>query len=138
MEKIKLDSGMRCFEVGEGVLRFNPADPNVYARFMACGEKLQTVEEELMQMAKENPGFSLMQEADRKLKDMLAWIFGSHNDFEKILGGVSLLAMGENGNRVIVNFLSAIQPFMEAGARECIKQETEKAQKKAQARRDSR
>ena len=47
MEKISFDSGMRAFKLGDGVLRFNPADPGVYSRFLQCGEKLRIIEEEL-------------------------------------------------------------------------------------------
>ncbi len=137
MEKIKFDSGMRSFQLGEGgVLRFNPADPNLYARFMACEEKLQAIEEDLTAQAREGKGITLLAEADRKLKDMLSWVFGPQNDFEKLLGGVSLLATGQNGERVIVNLLSALQPIMEKGARACAREEVEKAQKKAQSRRE--
>ena len=143
MEKIKLDSGMREYRIGDGgVLRFNPADPNLYARFLACGEKLQAIETELTQKAKQAreedlPGLSLLEEADRKLKAMLSWVFGTHNDFHEILGGVSLLARGGNGNRVIVNLLSALQPIMEEGAKICAQEESRKAVQKAQERRAS-
>ena len=143
MEKIKFDSGMRSYRIGEGgVLRFNPADPNLYARFMTCGEKMQAIEAEMAEKAKqatdELSGLRLMEEADRKLKEMLSWVFGQHNDFGQILGGVSLLAAGENGERVIVNLFSALQPIMEAGAKQCAREETRKAVEKAQNRRAGR
>lgn len=128
MEKIKLDSGMRDYRIGElGVLRFNPADPNLYARFMTCGEKLQAIETELAQKAKEDTGLSILQEADRKMKEMLSWVFGAHNDFGEILGGVSLLARGENGESVIVNLLSALEPVMVEGAKICAQEAVQKA-----------
>lgn len=144
MEKIKFDSGMRSYRIGEGgVLRFNPADPNLYARFMACGEKLQAMEKELMEKAKALPeeelaGLQLLEEADRQLKSMLSWVFGAHNNFEEILGGVSLLATAENGERVIVNLLSALQPIMEKGAKSCAREEAQKAVQKAQNRRENK
>ena len=34
MEKIIFDGGLREYEVGGGILSFNPSDPNVYTRFM--------------------------------------------------------------------------------------------------------
>ena len=142
MEKIKLDSGMRAYRIGEGgVLRFNPADPNLYARFIACDEKLQAIEEEMTEKAKGLPqeelaGLRLLEETDRKLKSMLSWVFGEHNDFNEILGGVSLLATGENGQKVIVNLLSALQPVMEKGAKVCARQEAQKAVQKATQRRE--
>ena len=138
MEKINVDRGLREYRIGEGgVLRFNPADPSIYARFMACGEKIQAIEEELMAKAQEGKGLHLLQEADRKLKQMLSWVFGEHNDFHEILGGVSLLATGENGERVIVNLLSALQPVMVEGAKACAREEVRKATEKAQSRREA-
>ena len=61
------------------MLRFNPADPNVYARLMESGEKIKKVESELLAKAKEIvPAdeesvsgavmVQLMAEADRKIK----------------------------------------------------------------------
>ena len=129
MEKISFDSGMRQFHIGQGgILRFNPADPGVYARFMECGEKLREIEKELMQKAGEGKGLHLLSEADRKLKRLLSWVFGAHNDFDEILGGVSLLAKGENGQRVIVNLLSALQPVMVEGAKACAQEILAQAQ----------
>ena len=34
MEKLTFDSGIRSYRAGAGVLRFNPSDPNLYARFL--------------------------------------------------------------------------------------------------------
>ena len=48
MENIQFDSGMQCFRVNEkGVLRFNPADPNVYVRFQQALESLQQLEQDM-------------------------------------------------------------------------------------------
>ena len=41
MEKISFDSGVKSYKInGTGVLRFNPGDPNVYARFLQAADKL--------------------------------------------------------------------------------------------------
>ncbi len=145
MEKIKFDSGLREYRLSDmGVLRFNPADPNLYARFLGCGDKIRQIEQELKDSAQQidsqdaAAGVSLMAQADRKMKDMLGWVFGEQNDFDKILGGVSLLAIGANGQRVIVNLLSALQPALEEGARLCARQESQKALGAAQKRRAGR
>ena len=38
MKKLNIDTGVEEFSVnGQGVLRFNPADPNLYHRFFAAG-----------------------------------------------------------------------------------------------------
>ena len=47
MQKLNFDLGLKEYEIGGGVLRFNPGDPNVYARFLEAVEKLKTAEEEL-------------------------------------------------------------------------------------------
>ena len=47
MEKIKFDSGVQEFRInGSGVLRFNPGDPNVFARFMESAKKMEELEKE--------------------------------------------------------------------------------------------
>ena len=122
MEKIKFDSGMEEFSLGGGILRFNPADPNLYARFLTCGEKFRQIEAQLKEKASQGAGIALLQEADQTLKKMLSWVFGAPNDFETLLGGVSLLATGKNGERVIVNLLSALQPVLVRGAKICAKE----------------
>lgn len=126
MEKIVFDSGMQAFQLGSGILRFNPADPGVYSRFLECGEKLRMIEKELMEKAKEGKSLDLLSQADKKMKDMLSWVFGSCNDFNEILGGVSLLATGENGERVILNLLGALQPILVEGAKQCAREIAEK------------
>ena len=48
MEKISFDSGIRSYKInGTGVLRFNPGDPNVYARYMEAVPKIKAVEQEM-------------------------------------------------------------------------------------------
>ncbi len=150
MEKLIFDSGIREFQINNnGVLRFNPADPNVYARLMESGEKIKAVEDRLLTKAKElipdgaeetNGAvvLRLMNEADKEIKDILAYIFGSENDFDEIFAGVSLMAVGDNGERVLTNFLNAIMPIVESGAEKCAKQQIGSAVKKAQDNRAQR
>ena len=39
--ELNIDTGVEEFRVnGRGVLRFNPADPNLYHRFFAAGQSL--------------------------------------------------------------------------------------------------
>ena len=143
MQKIQFDSGVQEFRINGGaVLRFNPGDPNVYARFMETAEKLQVMEEDLAQKAKsledQDSGTAvvkLMAEADKQMKEVLSWVFGQGNDFDKILGGVNLLAVAANGERVVTNLLTALQPVLVAGAEACAREKTAAAVNKAQARR---
>lgn len=150
MEKLIIDSGIREYQINEsGVLRFNPSDPNVYARFIGAMDKIQSVEDKLVTKAKalekvENQerngaaALKIMAEADREIKQLLTEVFGEVNDFDKLLGGVNLLAVAGNGERVITNFLTAMQPIMVAGAESCAKQHADKAVAEAKLNRAQR
>lgn len=143
MENLKFDSGMRSFRInGSGVLRFNPGDPNVYARFLETVEKIRDLENDLVEQAKTLAGedagtgaVRLMGAADKKIKELLTWVFGSHNDFEAILQGVNLLAVADNGERVITNLFAALQPVLVEGAKRCAGETVQAAVAKAKARR---
>ncbi len=139
MEKLIFDNGMQEYQINDnGVLRFNPSDPNVYARFLEAMDKIRSVEDKLVSKAKEMEKtesqerngaavLKIMAEADRETKKILTEVFGEGNDFDKLLGGVNLLAVAGNGERVITNFLVAIQPIMIAGAEKYAKQQADKA-----------
>lgn len=143
MEKIQFDSGIKEYRInGAGVLRFNPGDPNVYARFLEAAQKIQALEQTLTQQAKALEGqesgkqvVQLMADADKQMKDVLGWVFGGGNDFDKILGGVNLLAVAGNGERVVTNLFNALQPVLVAGAKDCAREKTAEAVKKAKQRR---
>ena len=143
MEKIQFDSGIKEYRInGMGVLRFNPGDPNVYARFLEAAQKIQELEQGLAAQAKAYEGqdggtqvVKLMAEADKQMKGVLGWVFGSSNDFDKILGGVNLLAVAGNGQRVVTNLFDALQPVLVAGAKACAEEKTAEAVKKAKQRR---
>ena len=142
MEKISFDSGVKSYKInGTGVLRFNPGDPNVYARFLEAAEKLQDVENALVEEAKElsqadGAGVvQLLSRADKEMKQVLSGVFGQENDFDKILGGVNLLAVADNGQRVVTNLFDALQPVLVAGAKACAEEKTAEAVKKAKQRR---
>ena len=141
MEKIKFDSGVRAFDLGTGTaLRFNPGDPNLYVRFLEAGEKVSAVEKGLAAQAKDMAAngetvVTLLKDADKKMKAILRWVFGEENDFEKILGGVNLLAVGNNGKRVVSNLFAALQPILLAGAEACAREQTQAAVARANDRR---
>lgn len=146
MEKIQFDSGVKEYKInGSGVLRFNPGDPNVYARFLEAAEKIRAVEQDLTRQAQnlpeENAGagaVNLMAQADKQMKEILGWVFGPANDFDKILGGVNLLAVAGNGERVVTNLFEALQPILVEGAKRCAREKTQAAVAKANARRAGR
>lgn len=138
MKKIKFDTGLQEVAIGSGVLRFNPQDPNLYARFMEAADKLVAVEQEMIakgETVKENQVVSLLREADRKMKDILDWVFGTGNDFDAVLGGVNLLAVATNGQRVVTNLFEALEPVILEGAKACAKARSDEAVAKAAARR---
>ena len=143
MEQIRFDSGMKKYRINKnGVLEFNPSDPNVFARFLAAAEKIKGIEAELAAQAAsispETAGedtLRLMAEADKKMKALLGEIFGGQNDFDAILQGVNLLAVAENGQRVVTNLFSALEPVLVAGAEACAREAKTQEVQKARARR---
>jgi len=133
MEKIQFDVGQRSYRInGDGILRFNPGDPNLYARFLEAVPKLQAVEEELVQQAETLQGediVKLMQQADEKMKGILNWVF-SGNDFHGLLSGVNLLAVADNGERVVTNLFAALEPVLTEGAKRCAGEQARLAREK--------
>jgi len=118
MNTIPFDTGLKAYKLGSGVLRFHPGDPNVYARFLEGAEKLRKVEEALRGTPEEG-WVAALQRADEEMKGILGWIFGPGNDFEAILSGVNLLAVGENGKLLVTNLFEALEPVLTEGAERC-------------------
>ena len=124
MEKIQFDAGLRSYRLGGGILRLNPADPNLYARFLESVDKLKAVEQELLaQTEEETPDsaqlLALLTRADGEMKTILNWVFGADNDFHRILEGINLLAVAENGEQVVTNLFAALEPVLTEGAKCC-------------------
>ena len=138
MDKIQFDSGVRAYRInGGGILRFNPGDPNLYARFLEAVEKLRAVEQELTRQAEDVQGADivmLMTKADEKMKGILNWVFGGENDFQQLLNGVNLLAVADNGERVVTNLFAALEPVLVEGAKRCADEQAAKARAKRSAR----
>lgn len=141
MNKIIFDSGIQEYKLnGNGVLRFNPGDPNLYARFLEAVDKIRLMEQELVAQAQntENTGEKavlLLRSADQQMKKTLSWVFGEQNDFDKLLGGVNLLAVASNGERVVTNLFGALQPILVAGAQKVAQEKIQSAVEKANTRR---
>lgn len=132
MKKQKLDCGLREFSLAGGVLRCNPTDPNLYARFLEAAPAFMELERQLEQA--KGDILPVLQRADCRLKAQLSRIFPG-NDFEELLMGINLLAVGENGQRVITNLLEMLEPVFREGAESFARAETEKALEKARMRR---
>lgn len=142
MEKLVFDIGVKEYKMPGGVLRFNPADPNLYARFLEAVEKIRAVETEMVQKAKnisndEKTGeevVRIMHEADRRIKTILDDVFVGNN-FDRLLVGVNLLAVTAGGTRVVENLMGALLPVMESGAKQCVDSEVAAAKLNREQRR---
>lgn len=133
-QKLSVDVGILELEINDnGVLRFNASDFNVYQRFLALVKELPEMEKEYEAAAQNGGGeadkegrememageaLDKVREVDRRVKSRLSDVFGPENDFDRLLGGVNVMAFGRNGERVISNLLNALQPYMEAGIKQ--------------------
>ena len=134
--ELNIDTGVEEFRVnGRGVLRFNPADPNLYHRFFAAGETLDGYDAAL---TKALAGLDGLNEYDGKIKKLLTGIFGAENDFDAILGGVNLAGVGANGKRVVQNLLEALTPILREGAERRLTAAADAAAARADAARAER
>ena len=103
METLKFDNGVKSYKVGGGVLRFNPADPALYDRFLEAAQALQTM----------SP--ASFAEADSAVRQQLQKAFPDA-DLSAVFPG-NLLAMCRNGKLLVENFLEAMEPVLLAGVR---------------------
>lgn len=131
-KKLALDDGIIELEINSnGILRFNPSDFNLYQRFCAFAKAIPEIEKQYRAAIEASPEgggdgdvvafakakLDRVKEIDDKIKARLSAVFGGGNDFDILLGGVSLMACGQNGQFVITNLLKALTPYLEEGAR---------------------
>ena len=146
MKQILIDNGLEEYQLTEdgALLRFNPKDQNIYARFIEGVDKINAVEKEMASKAnsvdrsKPDAGertLRILRETDRRMKDILNQIFGHNNDFDAILCGVNLMAVGSNGKRIFENLIGTLLPIMEAGAKACVQKNVNEAKAAREARR---
>ena len=146
--ELNIDTGVEEFRVnGRGVLRFNPADPNLYHRFFAAGAELDGYDAALTkalaaldgdEQQRAAAGLALLNEYDGKIKKLLTGIFGAENDFDAILGGVTLAGGGANGKRGVQNLLEARTPSLREGAERRLTAAADAAAARADAARAER
>ena len=79
-----------------------------------------------------------MEQADKRMKDILTGVFGKGNDFNEIMGGVNVMAVCENGERAVTNLLNVLMPIVQEGADRCAKQQADIAVAEAMAARAQR
>lgn len=106
MKKLKFDDGLQHYQLGGGVLTFNPRDPALYERFLEGVKAMEAL------TAQEN---LTVQEADAALRKELVKIFPGA-DFEAMLPQ-NLLAICGNGKLLVLNFLEAVEKLLTEGAR---------------------
>lgn len=146
MEKLNISVGLKKYQLVDGgaPLCFNAGDPNVYARYMEMIPQIKAVEQEMAQKAKSvnvdasdagEKTLQIMRETDLRMKGILNEIFGTGNDFDRILCGVNLMAVTEGGARVINNVLDALTPIMSDGAKSCVDTEVKAAKLNREQRR---
>lgn|GEM_PF-86097 len=161
MKNITFDTGIEEYVVNGGeVLRFNPTDPNVYARFVEFYKELGDITKDYNNALKDyevtdngedefdEKGFDkasklmeISKNTDKVIKERLAYVFGEGNDFDKMLSGVNMLAMTNTGYTVIENFMDALLPIIEKNAEKrkaLMESKVNEAVKKAQLNRAQR
>ena len=151
MEKLSVDLGVIEFEIGSGVLRFNPSNPKVYQRFISVLEDLPKIEQEYQRKEKEKQSleemsdlerasvvFGEMDQMDQEVKRRLSEAFGPGNDLDAIVGDESLMGFGLNGERIVTNLLNALTPYIEKGVDKHMKGTAAKAVEAAKLNRAQR
>ncbi len=145
MEQLTIDTGLREYAVnggpehGGGVLRFNPSDPNVYSRFCTLQISCKSWNSRCRRKAPLGPmPYSCWPRRISAPRGCWRKVLGPGNDFDATLGGTNLLAVAGNGERVITNLFAALQPILEAGARQCADAKATLAVQQAQAARAAR
>lgn len=127
---LQFDDGLLRLDInGNGLLTFNPSDFNVYQRFFRLLKELPEMEQRYVAEVEQSTGESGEEDSldlagreldrardmDREIKEKLSGVFGPGNDFDALLGGVNVMAVGNNGQRVITNLLNALTPYIEEG-----------------------
>lgn len=142
MNQLKVDLGVEEFSLGSGVLRFNPCDPNLYTRFLELADSLEALQKDLQKGVASAPDgtevLRQLSQADRRFKCLLTQVFGPENDFSRLLQGVNLLALTEEGTTVAENLMAALEPVLTQGAERFVAAQTGAAVEKARQRRENR
>lgn len=136
MQKITFDTGIKTYQINDnGILRFNPSDPNLYKRFKDLRVEIEQIQKDYSERSKTTESgedaIDLLAEYDARVKKSLSHVFGEENDFDSILGGANVMAVASNGELVITNFLDAMLPIVEEGVKTYAKMEAQKAVQEA-------
>ena len=123
MEKLAFNTGIKEMDCGFGVpLRVNFADPNFYERFGHMTQRITDIEKQMAERSKTknitdgNDVLRILRETDLEVKSIMNETFGLGNDFDKIMGGMNIMAVCEDtGERIVTGFLNAITPLVHNG-----------------------
>lgn len=146
MQKLVLNTGIEEYEVEDhtgtvlGVLRVNTSDPNLYARFKDLYNELPALTEKYQELENDEKveldekgfptefGEALLsyKALDTEVKEKLAIVFPSDNDFDKLFDGMNILA-GTDIGCVLENFLDMLAPLIETSVEKRSKKVEEKA-----------
>lgn len=154
-EQIRFDDGVKEYQINDnGVLRMNPTDPNLFQRFFDAQDRLLEIEQNLEKQGREIPHAApdapkqaaaavgaqvthLMADADRQVKNLLGEVFPG-NDFFQLFGGVNVMAVAGNHERVVTNFFNALVPILTKGAQTYADDKAQAAVAKSNANRAQR
>lgn len=151
MEIVNLGFGLKSYQLVEGgePLTFAEGDPNLYARFINAVDEIKMVEAKQSAKAKAIPEIgeseedkleyskktmNLLMETDQKVKEILNQVFAG-NDFDKVMRGMNLMTVNENGDRAIELIIGFLTPKLEAGAKRFVSSEVKTARLNREQRR---
>lgn len=138
MKSLNFDDG--CIELAiqgdEGrLLKFNPTDYNMAAKFYDLMENAEKKQKELKDKSKkidniknEKDMIEYLRHNDIFFKEELDKIFGNGSS-ELIFAGINVMTTASNGDFVITNFLNALIPYFEKESKSRIKKAVKKYKK---------
>ena len=87
MQNLTIDTGMQEFCVnGRGVLRFNPADPNLYHRFFALGAQLDALDAQMEENASDYVRLGELEEQKNALQAQMDALYEEWEQLDSSLG----------------------------------------------------
>ena len=110
---ISIDLGLKSYTIEDaegnevGVIRFNPSDPGLLARWEEASEQMRELTKEPVTDA------AGIAELDKRIKEQMDYAFGTPVS-EVLFQSVSSLAMCANGKMVLENVLSACENLQSA------------------------
>ena len=132
VEKLVIDDGLIRLDInGNGILKFNPSDFNLYNRFMSFRKELLELEQKYhLEVEAATPEaesddrtieligkeLEIARAIDLEVKHKLDAVFGLGADFDRFLDGVNCMAFGGNNRRIIDNLLDGLTPYLKQGA----------------------